>query len=98
MTPVSLTIYEHVLKPYTKLSRYTAKLSNIPGKRNVLIIGKKYNITVSQYAIILNAHFEQVSNKKKICETVCVAVSQDPAQSVKKGTSSSRELSLCLSH
>ena len=50
------------LKPYTK---HTAKLSNIMKKKRV-IIGKKYNITVSQYAIILKVHFEKVSNKSKI--------------------------------
>ena len=50
------------LKPYTK---HTAKLSNITKKKRV-IIGKKYNITVSQYAIILKVHFEKVSNKSKI--------------------------------
>ena len=39
-----LTIYKHALEPYKKLSSHTAKLSNTPGKRNVLKTGRKNNI------------------------------------------------------
>ena len=43
-------IYEHALKPYTKLSKHTPKLSSTPGRRKVLKIGKK-----RQYHNISNA-------------------------------------------
>ena len=36
-----LTIYTHASELRTKLSSHTAKLSNTPGRRNVLEIGKK---------------------------------------------------------
>ena len=47
-----LTIYEHTLQPYTKLSSHTAKLTNAQGRRNVLKAGKKKNITI--YTILCN--------------------------------------------
>ena len=41
-----LTIYTHASELRTKLSSHTAKLSNTPGRRNVLEIGKKDTITI----------------------------------------------------
>ena len=41
-----LTIYEHALKPHTKLSSHIAKLSNTPERRNLFETGEKDSITI----------------------------------------------------
>ena len=50
-----LTIYEHALKPHTKLSHHIAK-------------HRQYR---QYCATVLNAHFEQVSIKIKIANILC---------------------------
>ena len=43
---IILTIYEHALKPYTKLSSHIAKVSNSAERKNMLKTCKKDSITV----------------------------------------------------
>ena len=62
-----LTIYEHALELYTKLSSHTVKLRNTPKRRTC---SKQVKKTVSQYrkycGTVINARFAQVSIKSKI--------------------------------
>ena len=46
-----LTIYEHALEPYARLSSHTDKLLNTPRRRNVLKTGKKDNITIIESTV-----------------------------------------------